>query len=438
LARVPDIEVASEPDVDLGVALFLMLAQPSDWVHRRVEHVSFVDASNLHRRTSLDLSIPDNDLLFYGHVGIIPLALLTKRVLVEVDVTDESGASLPVLTRSQNAFVAWSLLAAVASYDLVATLGEDVSLSPAIINELRGLALASERTGSTLLESILSSSRSDVQREVLGSEDSLFAGIAGELAVNFLLLTELEPEPKQRRIVKFSYIQPLQSRPGRSWDRLMGRIGWRPIQFDFEIPAVGEARSYHFEFVPPEGLDTFAGEVLVTDGARETIDDAQIVGNRAHVYIPNESPEATGIVSLWLKPPRVGLLRALLMTSLVITTVLWLFFLKLFEIKGDAGSAILLGIPGVVATFIVRPGEHRLASDLLLGIRALGGAAGLSAYLAAVALVTVSGTALTVCWFILAAMATLCFASLVVSYWGLPPRYLGEDPEEGAERGQEN
>jgi hypothetical protein len=156
------------------------------------------------------------------------------------------------------------------------------------------------------------------------------------------------------------------------------------------------------------------------------------------VYIPNESPEATGIVSLWLKPPRVGLLRALLMTSLVITTVLWLFFLKLFEIKGDAGSAILLGIPGVVATFIVRPGEHRLASDLLLGIRALGGAAGLSAYLAAVALVTVSGTALTVCWFILAAMATLCFASLVVSYWGLPPRYLGEDPEEGAERGQEN
>jgi hypothetical protein len=54
----------------------------------------------------------------------------------------------------------------------------------------------------------------------------------------------------------------------------------------------------------------------------------------------------------------------------------------------DSSAALLLVLPGVISTYLARPGEHHLVSRMLLGVRTLTVVSAMIVYLAAAVVVT--------------------------------------------------
>ncbi|HYO00096.1 MAG TPA: hypothetical protein VEU28_10520 [Actinomycetota bacterium] len=108
----------SRPDLELGSYLSEIWLAGNGWVKRRVETVDFLGAGSLRRRVSVDVQIPDSEFLYGVSPRVVFLALVEKRPLVGFDITDESGSVLPIGTRAENCFAAWSMLAAAASVEI--------------------------------------------------------------------------------------------------------------------------------------------------------------------------------------------------------------------------------------------------------------------------------------------------------------------------------
>src|SRR5689334_9306745 len=96
----------------------LLLSEEDAWVHRRVEQIEFVGLARVRRAMSIDFTVPDLASLRQGEdekrqdpaTLLVPLALPKKRTLAGVDVRDETGRSLPIVTRSRNSQVAYELI----------------------------------------------------------------------------------------------------------------------------------------------------------------------------------------------------------------------------------------------------------------------------------------------------------------------------------------
>lgn len=147
-------------------------------------------------------------------------------------------------------------------------------------------------------------------------------------------------------------------------------------------------------------------------------------GDRIHGYVTRASASATGILSVWLWPVRAGLVRTGLVTSVVTTLALGFLLLTdaVARLSGDVSAAFLLTIPGLIAAFIVRPGEHSAVSGLLLGVRLQIAFAGFIAYAAALtALGGFSDVALGWIWLVLYVLASLTTISLAIGYIGISP-----------------
>lgn len=443
MTTVPRIQDRLEPDIILGAAVGILLLAPDKWIRRRVESIAFVDANSLQRRVSIDFEPPTAELTGVEGLPIMPLALLEKRVLVNFDARDGDGSPVPVLTRSENSYVAWCILARAAEYEVQEHLGPDAELDPDIINDLRAIVFLDKDDALAALDDFESDAADSDQRGILAESD-FFINLASDLAIQFLLLVPTSGRAAERGIIKFSYAQPLERRRGKALARLAGKMGWRPAAFDFAVAGVGQGESYHIEFTVPTGLRASASELVVFLPATHEIPSGEELedpenrfsrpgvsaGNRVHAYTSRRPARADAIFSVWLQPEKTGLLRASVATAFLTTLVLAFFLIdsRLESMSGDSATAILLVVPGLIAAFIVRPGEHRLVSDLVLGVRAQVVLAGLSAYGAALAIVArFEASELRKWWLLLAAIAGMCLISLCVSYVGLKPRGLAED-----------
>jgi hypothetical protein len=122
-----------------------------------------------------------------------------------------------------------------------------------------------------------------------------------------------------------------------------------------------------------------------------------------------------------------GFLRGALAAAFLITAMLWLFFLRADSIAGQTTSAsILLLAPGLLAAYIVRPGEHLLARKLRRPWRWLLTFDGILALLAAAAFVAFSPGSnvkdpdapevLSLVWLLCAILASAILAILIASW----------------------
>ncbi len=96
-----------------GERVVRLLADPT-WIHRRVETLQLSVDGETRRRVSFDFTLPkDRSLLQVTSVGvhglelsqervILPLCFMRKGTLVDLDVTDDSGRSLPVVSLGAN------------------------------------------------------------------------------------------------------------------------------------------------------------------------------------------------------------------------------------------------------------------------------------------------------------------------------------------------
>ena len=157
------------------------------WVHRRIERVSFLDDRAIRRQVSLDFELPDHapasDLGESDHY-LVPLALLRKTPLVGFDLRDESGASVPVLTRHQNGDVAWSVLVAYAEA-ITIDIRDDDPLPEGLLDDLRTI------TTTPPDEARACRFRLDESEEELAQflmQDEVFVNLVTDFIDNFLLL----------------------------------------------------------------------------------------------------------------------------------------------------------------------------------------------------------------------------------------------------------
>ena len=405
----------------------------------------------MRRRVSVDFSIPDESISPGEPPPVVPLALLEKRPLVDFDLQDETGKSLSILTRQENGFVAWSAMARIAQFEADSAFGPEKVLPEGLLRDLKIVAGGAPREASAALHT-LGGEEDRALRAVL-HDSQFFMSLALSLAEGFLLLTRVDEPPGATRIVKFSYAQELEFPPETRRERLVARMGLGPAEYGFWIPAVGESESYHFEFQAPPGLEVVASELVVLHqrpeteaGAVGSDDDdeeadvpfeahpGRLVGPLAHVYVSEMAPEYVGIARVWLRPPLEGLLRAALATTFLATAI-FIFFMwddRIKNIEGSAPAGLLLAVPSLVAAFLVRQGEHRMATNLLSGIRGATATSGLMAYVGAILIIgKIKDPALVNAWRILAIVSVICFVALLGAAVGRNPAdMLSEEGDE--------
>jgi hypothetical protein len=297
------------------------LLHPPDWVHRHVEQLTIETEKIAYRRLTIDLELPadegawfdcDGDDAFY----FVPLTRMAKDPPTSrVDLRNESGESLPLLTRSENA--QHSILAFLSGYEQ-----STGRVPPEDLSEWLDLAVtdtgAQARLGSGHAAAIAESEPFDALRA-----SKAFKEAALDAAANSLLWTVLRGRPGQRRIIKFGYRVPLQAdnlivrrRVTHHWQetfekktyelselrdggtlwwatvralarRVGATLGMAGIQVSSLVPNIAEADSFHFQVLAPPGVDVrrirLRGDVLDENG-KPLKPATQYEGNSGHMY----------------------------------------------------------------------------------------------------------------------------------------------------------
>lgn len=211
------------PERATGVVTLGRLLKWDSWVNRRIEALELKDPLRLIRRVSLDFRYPhDHPAAEYSPdnepIVLVPLTLLRKRTLIDFSLRDETGAVLPLLTRTQNANVAAAVLAAYAEWKADTAWGgrvegkrplEDKPIPEEIFDDLRRIAIEDRGDALRSWEQLDRARNGQVSaaqewRDAMVT-DPAFMALARDLALNFLVLTPLIGRRGQRRVLKYKY-----------------------------------------------------------------------------------------------------------------------------------------------------------------------------------------------------------------------------------------
>ena len=314
--HVRDLLVA---DPTLGMRLIEMLTAPSEWVHRRVEHVRFEGGDRMRYHFSVDFSVPEmapSATLPGGqNMRIIPLATLPARGkgdgpgsgwMLNFDLRDEAGAALSMLSSREAEVLSSAAVTAFAMGALKAG-KKPWKLRPLVEEWLKAhvaLAyggLAKAEGGPTVsdvvrpikdIEGDTEPNESDtpkeararaIQREqMLALQRHPFVmGLLNDLTASVVLYVALPDPPGTRRVLKFSYdraFRPEFKAPTRPMaapsegdeevlevtsgpGRLRSRFALTPMLIVDEAPGAAQAWSYHHLMDPPPGVRVIRAEL---------------------------------------------------------------------------------------------------------------------------------------------------------------------------------
>lgn len=209
--------------------------------------------------------------------------------------------------------------------------------------------------------------------------DRVFRSLLEELAQNYIVHVAVRAEPMTRRIIKLTSERNVTfwSRKSKR-RRLLQSLGWRCWPLDVLIG--GRGGSHHLEVAAPTGVDIVRIVARPAD-RRERRAPVHRTGFSPHVHIsiPGTSPLRYR-TTLYVRTSRSGWLFASLLVGILIAAVLMLgrhrltvFYASNGTVSPEAGIAatLLLTLLGVIALWLIRPGEHPLASRLLFLVRGL-------------------------------------------------------------------
>jgi len=413
----------------VAVTAFVLLLCTHEWVHRRVESITFIDENRIRRRVSVDFTLPDlpRELLRTTRIrgksaAYVPLTLLRKRTVVNFDLHDEDGRSLPLLSRRQNNAVGATMLCLLAEAVLGGSLPEDLQ------RDLCTIATHRQEPAAEAFRSLRDpprDCRSADERALLVEEPRVMT-VAEDLTNNFLLLVPIAADLEARRVTKFSY----EERPGAEIDRSLWRslpetMNWSDVPLLLPASSLGAAGSYHVEIEVPDelevasvsGIDLRRGEPLPSETTQSGSQDYRGL-RRVHLHYSGLPRWTWGLIELKVGVARSGLLAAALLSAALTALLLSVASLRLEELREQAevSSALLLAIPGVLSSYLLRPGEHPLVSKLFGGVRVVVFLSALCALVAAGGLaLEASATALGLMWGVLVPLAWACVGALALS-----------------------
>lgn len=245
-----------------------------------MEHVAFIDECTVRRRVSIDYVAPQDAVILRRpdgqQVRVLPLAIMRRKSLVKFDFRDHDGHAVPLLGLRQNQALTLAIARGWAAASLQA-LGAPGGICPKIGNFLDDV-IAGDQTEMWQAFNLMWKPAGDDSKLKLLGKDKQFRAVLDRLADGFLLYGFHEGPPGERRLIKFSYDEPLTLRYSKSsyqphdddgkggkeryegtdlsrlhWRVLCSAIGFSPTRIKFPVPAAELAASFHFEIsVPPE------------------------------------------------------------------------------------------------------------------------------------------------------------------------------------------
>jgi hypothetical protein len=377
--------------------------RPKEWITRRVEQVRYLDQRTTERRISIDFEIPGLRSGCRRPVPWVPIAQLQKATLVNFDLQDEDGRSLPMLATEQNGILSAAMLLAIARAE------RPDAVDRVVENYVPFLVFAKSENERRLARQRLFPDTS-IGREL--HEATGFTALARELAENFVVYIDTSTaRVGDRRIVKLAYEKsdlapkPVGIRRG---------LGWKPSDDGFAVPSVGYADSFHLEVEAPTEMRFLAGELAVRGGAPVR---PALAGRRAHFHVRNAG-RGTGVVGTTLVAESPLLGAAFFASSLNAAAITFVRF-RLYEdgfLAGESREALvaaLLAVPGLVVAYMARPSEHQVLTGFLKWIRTLAFASAFLSFVAALTLFAgYEGDQLRRIYFVLAGLSI--FVSLAL------------------------
>jgi hypothetical protein len=272
----------------------------ADWVVRRVENIEFVDDRTVRRRVSVDYTVPSDAVVLRRADGtavrVLPLAMMRRKSMTNFDFRDHDGRPMPLLGLRENQALTLAVVRAWA-VTLLEENGTPVPSWPALPGDLGPLlddVIAGDQDELTAAyEHIM-----DPDRTPPAHADERLIVILERLATNFVLFATEPAAPGTRRVVKWSYDEPLTllhsttsyqghadgpcpatplegrdvepvsyGRTGRRqrwWeaDPLLAGLGLQPTLIRFPTPGAELAASFHLEITAPPEVSIVQASLL--------------------------------------------------------------------------------------------------------------------------------------------------------------------------------
>jgi hypothetical protein len=434
--RVENVAALVEPLIRDGLS----------WIERRKENVVILDDTALRRQVSVDFSLrgetkpvldaePDGD---GEHLYCAPVFMLAKAPsnLMAFDLVDEAGLSLRLLSRSDNAHISGATLCQMAKRILKL---HKKDLPAPLAKKLRTIAEVGADEGEQLALAILNGHQNEhlAETEILADHER-FCWWLQTLAHSSILVVLYRARAPRRKIIKLTFEQPIASKLRRDT-----RLGWDAYRVWVDSPLI-EARTYHFEAEAPPGL-RIAEAKLSDDGHDEAVEDRGFL-RRVHLYRQDAAVAGAGTALMRLRVTAgfgSGALIAAFLTTLALFACA--VFADKIATNPTSAPALLLILPGLIASYIARPEQHALTTRLLAGARLLLLLSALLAYGAAAKLALSGGPvetqkevahrahSLRIWLYPSAILATILLAGLAITYLRGRTRPWASTAEEPAE-----
>jgi hypothetical protein len=461
-----------------GLTMLQVFVKSSDWVVRRVEHVTFLDECTVRRGVSIDYVAPSNAVALSrpgGHCArVLPLAIMRRKSLVNFDFRDHDGRALPLLGLRQNQALTLAVVRAWAA----ASLDEQTETVSPEVDEFLDDVIAGDQTELWRAYKRMWAAEPGTQLQRLGI-DHLFRVMLDRLANSFVLYGLHDGPAGERQVIKFSYDEPLTLRYSEAgyratrdvagkrqdedattwlrslgWTTLSAAMGFSTTRIVFPVPAAELAASHHFEIsAPPEvsivraallagrpkpeakkpalpAVGHVNGSAMMKERQRRRPSFDSIGGGYPTVdlHVAGVPYGSKSLVQVEVEARADGWFATAVFSSWLASAIL--LFAYLARPKLDVGSALLVSFTAGLAALLARNDPHRLVTRLLSKVRLLAMFAAVLALAAAVVLAFDHPQAAHD-WLFVLFIASIVPTALISSSWLLAlSRYLRNDPQE--------
>jgi hypothetical protein len=468
-----------------GLTMLKLFINSSAWVARRVEHVNFIDECTVRRRVSIDYVAPPCAVVLCRPSGqqvrVLPLALMRRKSLVKFDLRDSDGGALPLLSLRQNQVLTLAVVRAWAAATLAADKPSEVVCPEA--DDFLDDVIAGDQAELWRAFKRMWTADPGSQLQRLGT-DQLFRAVLDRLADSFVLYGLHDGPAGERRLIKFSYDEPLTLRYTKSsyqphgsdggecqekyedtklqpwgWTTLCAAMGFSPTRVKFPVPAAELAASFHFEISAPPEVSIVNAALIAgrpKPEPRQTTRTSPLPATKhggesakmkkrgrrrpsfdsIHGGYPTidlhvaDVPYGSRSRAQVEVEARVGGWFATAVFSSWLASAI-LLFAYLARLELGAGSALLVSFAAGLAALLVRHDPHRLVTRLLSKVRLLATLAALLALAAAVVMAAAHSRNSAHDWLLALFIASLIPTVLVSASWLLAlRRSLGDRPKE--------
>jgi hypothetical protein len=315
-----------------------------------------------------------------------PLFVLPKQPsgYMAFDLTDETGRSLSLSGRADNARVTGEILVEMARRMLGTVDSDDAQEFEAMVTEIRKIATDRPREAKLharwQLKLLQEDDAPPLWKRIAEHERfERFAWWLRTAAEASVVVVLFRSHPAARKRIKLSY----QSSVLTTERSLRRRVGWEPYAILLDVPWV-EARGYHLEAAAPPGL-RIEHAWLNDDENDEGVQGGDFT-RQVHLRRPEAITAGAGAGTLKLRVSGDGFLTGAWLAAFFVVAALLACVLTARAIAPNPAPApaLLLLLPGLLTSIVARPDRHALTTRLLSTARIVLIASGVVAYAAAV------------------------------------------------------